>query len=130
MGKKLDLNLGAGNAIIDKLEVENKAEIEGGVGRLEISDGTINNLHLSMGVGESILNAKLLGKSEIEAGIGSVKLNLTGKEEDYKIKVEKGIGSIKLQGENLKNETTYGNGINIIDLEGGIGNIDIRYLDK
>ena len=37
-------------------------------------------------------------------------------------------GEIKIDGKNIKDETIYGNGNNIIDIEGGIGSISVELI--
>ena len=68
----------------------------------------------------------MTGKSEIDAGIGSLKINLSDTLDNYSIKASKGIGSIKLNEETMKDKKIYGTGDNDIIIEGGIGNIDIK----
>ena len=81
-----------------------------------------------MGVGELDLSAKLSGNSDIDAGVGRLNLNLIGN--DYKIKVDKGIGSASINGNDIKDDTYYGEGSNIIDIDGGVGSIDISYGNR
>ena len=45
----------------------------------------------------------------------------------YKVKVDKGLGKVKLNGDVIDNDTYYGNGINRLDIDGGIGNIIINF---
>lgn len=125
--EKLDLELGAGNAEIEELVVNKKASIDGGVGKFEIKSGTIHNLDVELGVGKTEITAKLLESSTLEAGVGELKLNLIGSEDDYKIYAEKGIGAITIDGDGIKNESTIGDGENTIDIEGGIGSINIKF---
>lgn len=128
--KKLSLDLGAGNVIIQNLKVENEADIDAGAGRLQIVNGSIHDLDLDMGVGEFILNAKLSGYNKIDAGVGAVTLNLFGDETDYRLKADKGIGSIRLNQEEMKGDVYYGTGSNIIEIDGGVGSIQIQYLKE
>lgn len=125
--KILDLELGAGSTEIINLTVQNEADIDGGAGKLEILNSEINNLDIDMGAGKLSLESKLTGDNNIEAGVGSVDLRLLGTKEDYKFKVEKGLGSIKIDGENIANESIYGNGSSYIDIEGGVGSINIEF---
>ena len=125
--KELDLNLGAGNVNIDNLFVESEAEIDGGAGKLTIENGTINNLDLDMGVGAVNIKSKLTGNNNIDAGVGEIILNLIGTKDDYKIITDKGIGNIKVDNEDIKENTYYGNGSTIIDIDGGVGNITVNY---
>lgn len=125
--KKLYLDLGAGNVIIHNLEVLDEAEIDGGTGKIEIKKGLINNLDLDMGVGNLTLTSYLLGTNDISAGIGSIELNLIGTYDEYRILANKGIGSIKLDGNSIDSDTYYGTGNNQINIDGGVGSIDIHF---
>ena len=78
-----------------------------------------------MGVGNLIINSTLTGNNMIDAGVGKLDINLQNKKENYTFKVSKGIGSIKLNNDEIKDNETVGNGINIIDINGGIGSINI-----
>lgn len=125
--KKLSFELGAGETEVKSLNVSNECNIEGGAGRVNILGGTIKDLDLDMGVGEVNLKAELMRKTDIDAGIGNLNIKLQGSEESYKIKTNKGIGNIKIKGKNISNNETYGNGENYIQIDGGIGNIDIDF---
>lgn len=125
--KKLDLDLGAGKVDIQKLNVSTEADIDGGAGEVIIKNSRINNLDLDMGVGKITLNSSLTGNNQIDAGVGELNINLVGTSEDYKIKLNKGIGNATLNDENMKNDTYYGTGNNLIDIDGGVGSIKINY---
>ncbi len=124
--QKLSFKLGAGKAQVKSLSVIDKAKIEGGAGKLEILRGTINNLDLDMGVGKFVLNAKLTGKSNINAGIGSIDIGLIDGIENYTIKANKAIGSINVNGKDFTDKFEYGNGESYIKIDGGIGSINIK----
>lgn len=125
--KILDLEFGAGKATINNLIVEKYADIEGGAGEISILDGSINDLDLDVGVGKFTLNSKLTGNNKIDAGVGELNITLFGSIDDYKLSVEKGIGQAKLNDSDMKNEKIYGSGQNIIDIDGGIGSININF---
>lgn len=125
--KELELDLGAGRVSIDKLTVLKEASIDGGAGEVNISNSSINNLDLDMGVGKVLLSSILTGNSEIDAGIGEVILNLLDKKDNYKINIDKGIGEIIIDGSKVNDESSYGNGLNTIDISGGIGSININF---
>lgn len=128
--KELYLSFGAGKAEINNLEVLENAEIEGGAGDLIIDAININNLELNMGIGKLSLTSKLTGKNKIDSGIGEINLSLLGTEEDYEIYMDKGLGKATINGNNVKDDNTYGNGINKIDINGGIGNIEINFKNS
>jgi len=123
--KELTLSVGAGETIVDEIKVTKKAKIDTGAGKFEIKNGVkINDAKVSLGVGETKIRAALTGEAKIDAGIGSVNLELLMMESDYKIKVDKGIGEIRFNGSTVGNGT-IGNGENEIDVDGGIGSINI-----
>ena len=128
--KKLSLNLGTGKVKINNLNVTNSADIEGGAGKIVIENSSINNLDLSMGTGKLLLNSKLTGNSKIEAGVGKMDLLLIGSLNDYNIELDKGIGSASINNNNMENDKTYGTGTNKIEIDGGIGSIDIDFINE
>jgi len=123
----LELEIGAGAVEIEELNIKEKAKIEGGAGSILINSGTINNLKLNTGVGKTEINAEILGNSKINAGIGKLDINLIGEQEDYLINTENGIGVININGDKVGNNTKFGNGKNVLKVNGGIGAIDIRF---
>lgn len=125
--KNFLLDVGAGKVNIDYLTVSNEAKINSGAGKTVIHNTTIHNLDLDVGVGAVTLNAKLVGKNEIDAGVGSLEINLLGSLDDYKIKVDKGIGTCKIDGNSVADNTFYGTGDNIIVIDGGVGSIHVNF---
>lgn len=125
--EKLSFELGAGETEIQSLNVSRKCEIDGGAGKLTILDSTINDIDLDMGVGKVNLTANLIGKNEINAGVGSLNIDLLGKQDSYKIRADKGIGSIKIDGKEIESGETFGDGDNQIEIDGGVGNINIEF---
>lgn len=124
--KEFDMDYGAGI-----LEIENvnfsSSDIDGGAGKIQIKNSILNNLELDAGAGKVEVVVSITGNSQINCGIGEVDITLIGNEDDYQITTEKGIGSIKIAGTEQKNSTIYGNGNNKLEIEGGIGNIDVSF---
>lgn len=127
--KKLYLDLGAGKVEINNLIVSEEAKINGGAGEIAIDYSNISNLDLDMGVGKLSLTSKLIGNSKIDSGIGKMVLFLIGTLEDYQIDLDKGIGEAKLDGNIINSVNTYGDGPNKLDIDGGIGNIEINFIN-
>ena len=125
--RELDMELGAGKAEFECLTASGEADIEGGAGQIIISSGSLNDLSFDMGVGEGSITAALRGKAEINAGIGNLKLRLTGRQEDYTIRCEQGLGRIEVDGSVIGTDTTIGSGENYLEVEGGIGNVTITF---
>lgn len=126
----LMLNLGAGTTTINNLIVNNRADIDGGAGNIEIKTSTINNLDLDMGVGNLVVTSNLTGENKINSGIGNLTLNLNKSLEDYTFTFDKGIGNIKINGENIKNIDLPNTGNNQISIDGGVGNTTITTIDN
>lgn len=126
---ELDLDLGAGKVELDNLNILHEASIDGGAGETIIENSNLNNLDLDMGVGSLSLTARLTGSSVIDAGVGSVDLKLKGTASDYKIKASKGVGKLTVEGEDMKDDSTYSDGANIIDIDGGVGSINIDFIN-
>ena len=126
----LSLELGAGETSIQKLNVSENCKIESGAGKVSLLDGRIKNLDLDLGVGKFELTSSLLGSNKINAGIGSLELNLLGNKKDYLIKADKGIGTIHVDEAVISDDSTIGTGGNTIKIDGGIGNIDVSFRNK
>lgn len=126
----LSLELGAGETSIQRLNVSENCKIESGAGKVSLLDGRITNLDLDLGVGKFELTSSLLGSNKINAGIGSLELNLLGNKKDYLIKADKGIGTIHVDEAVVSDDSTIGTGGNTIKIDGGIGNIDVSFRNK
>ena len=126
---KLDFELGAGSINVNNLNVINEASIDTGAGQVNVLNSVINNLELNIGVGKTIINGKLTGTNEIEAGIGELELNLNNSINNYHFIINKGIGEIKINNESVNNDYDLNKGINRIEIDGGIGNIFVNTIE-
>ena len=126
----IGFELGAGDVTISKLIAEKSANIEGGAGRITISDGAIKDLALKMGMGQLNLTAALTGDSELELGVGESNITLLGSKDDYELDIEKGIGNITVDGKNVTDYGSSGNGANEVDIHGGVGAINVRFNNE
>ena len=84
------------------------------------------NLDLVLGVGEAKIEGDLLGESEVDCGVGELTLTL-GKQTDYQVHLEKGLGSIFVNGSEYGGGV-YGNGNNKVEIDGGVGRINVKFL--
>ena len=119
----LNLELGVGKTNINNI-VANFSNIETGAGDVSIKNGILNNSTIEVGIGKLDINSKFTGTNKIEAGIGELSLSLDNSE-DYMIKFSKGLGSIYYDGKVISNDTTVGTGNNYLEIDGGIGSIDV-----
>ena len=126
----IGFELGAGDVTISKLIAEKSANIEGGAGRITISDGAIKNLDLEMGLGQLNLTSALTGDCNLDSGIGEMNVTLLGSKDDYELDIEKGIGNITVDGKNVTDFGSSGNGANEVDIHGGVGAINVRFNNE
>lgn len=127
--KKIEFDLGAGDTTIKNINTD-EIKMNTGAGSLTIDNGVINNIDLDLGVGETNITAQILGNSKLDTGVGELNLNLLGTRDDYKIKVSKGLGEIKIDNVSIRDDEIIGDGNNLIDISGGVGQINISYMKQ
>ena len=115
---------------VPKEVVLKNVEIDAGAGNITIDCACLNNLDLDMGVGDLNITSKLTGKCDIDFGVGEADITLIGSSDDYRIRLDKGIGNATLEGENMKNGTYYGDGVNLLEMDGGIGKVTIDFQEE
>ena len=123
----LDFELGAGEVSITSLIATKSADIGGGAGRITISGGALKDLELEMGVGQLNLTSALTGDCQLDLGIGESNITLIGNKDDYKLELEKGIGSLTVDGKDVSDYGSSGNGMNSVEINGGIGAIHVKF---
>jgi len=126
--EKFVLSQGVGNVKIGNITCDT-IEIKGGAGTFELENVESQSFRLEAGVGKTSVKGRLEGTSRIEAGIGAMELALVGTKEDYTIRPETGIGAIYIDGTKVEGNRTYGEGNHKIRLEGGMGKVDISFLE-
>ena len=126
----VELKLGAGDVRFESLNASANVDIEGGAGQITIVSGTLNDLSLEMGIGELNLTAAVLGESDLKFGVGESNVTLNGSKDDYKVDIEKGIGNITVDGKTVTDSGSIGNGQNHIEIEGGVGTINLKFQEK
>lgn len=125
----LYLELGAGEVYMEDIFVDQDIEIDGGIGETKLVNCKLNNLKANLGVGEFKFNGVLTGNSEIDSGLGTIRIDLINKREEYTINASKGLGNIIIDLERIENNIVYGNGSNYIDINGGVGEINVKFID-
>ena len=126
----IGFELGAGDVTISKLIAEKSANIEGGAGRITISDGAIKNLDLEMGLGQLNLTSALTGDCNLDSGVDEMNVTLIRSKDAYALDIEKGIGNITVDGKNVTDFGSSGNGANEVDIHGGVGAINVRFNNE
>ena len=96
---------------------------------MTINGGGLANLDFDMGVGKVVLTSALTGEGKIDYGVGELSLTLIGSAEDYRIELDKGIGEALLDGQKMADDTVYGQGKNTLEIDGGVGSMNIRFTE-
>lgn len=125
--KVLKMDLGAGETSMKNINITENAKIDTGAGKVNIKAAKINDLKCDLGIGATEISAKLLGNTRISTGVGSLKLDVFGKKEEYETKVNKGLGNVTIDEEKISDDEVVGNGENKIDIDGGVGKIKINF---
>ncbi|MBQ9086136.1 MAG: DUF4097 family beta strand repeat protein [Clostridia bacterium] len=123
----LSMELGAGRVTMKNVAVTGEADIDGGAGQLEIEGGSLANLDLDMGVGELVLRSRLTGTCDLDMGVGQTTLTLIGTKEEYRVRLNKGLGNATFDGESMSDGSVYGSGAHSLNIDGGVGAIDLRF---
>ena len=126
----MNFELGAGEVSIDTLIATSDIDIGGGAGKITISGGALHNLDLDMGVGQLNLTSALTGESDFDLGVGESNITVIGNKGDYKLDIEKGLGNITVDGTSVSNIKGQGNGNNSIEVNGGIGAINLNFNES
>lgn len=123
---ELYLDFGAGNVNIGTADIMSKTEIDYGAGNITVERGSLAGLELDLGAGNIDLSCSLKGSAEIDNGAGDINIELPEDLSEYRISVDKGITPARLNGDEMKDERTYGNGKNNIEIDAAVGNITIK----
>ncbi len=127
--KRLEINAGAGNIDGEGLTAD-KVSVDGGVGNVTLDDVKFTDAVFDCGVGKLDISGSLIGDTDISCGVGSVDLDLTGNVNNYSFKVDSGLGAVRLNGKKISgNHKANINAENMIQVDGGIGSVDIS-LDE
>lgn len=125
--ERLTLDLGAGEVDIGNLTATAKATINSGAGELKAGGGELADLDLDIGVGEVDLESRLTGDCRLDYGVGELDLTLAGTREDYRIALDKGVGKATFDGAKVSGDAVYGDGAASIEIDGGVGELNIRF---
>ena len=125
--QSLYLELGAGDVHIENVVATVETKVDGGVGKTELKSCEINNLKANLGMGDFVFSGKLTGKSEIDSGVGAIRIKLMDDKKNYTINY---VANAILDGQKLETDRVYGTGENYLDIDGGVGEIKIDFKEE
>ncbi len=124
-----DVETGAGECSISDISAKN-FYVDTGAGECSISDVVAKNAEFDTGAGE--LSCKNLDAEycKVDAGVGEVNMSFTGNSEDYSISIAKGLGDISVNGDDYsKSKHMNGNADRTVDIDMGVGEVEIEFLE-
>lgn len=127
--ERAELEVDAGTIKIEKLMVTEKAELNLDMGKIDISDGEVNNLDLECDMGKAFYGGVLTGKSKISCNMGSVEASLLDAAENYSFSIRSDMGNIQVDGEKyqgVSSSVKLGNGQNEVGLSVDMGSIKVK----
>lgn len=121
----------AGRFTIDQISISGESQYTVGAGEMVLQQMEVNNITLDCGVGNVQVEGTIKGENEIECGMGSVNLHLSGDESDYSYYISSGLGEVSVDNRNyhnITNEIINNNDTdNNFTLDCGIGNISVEF---
>lgn len=121
----LNIEIATGECLIENVKVDKSTNFSASIGKGVFNNSTFNNFNLNLGVGETRINSKLRGECKVKSNVGNTQIVFLDGLENYTITTKKGIGFIEVEENEVKDNTTIGNGKNKVLIEGGLGNISI-----
>lgn len=125
------LNVDAGEANINNIQVVNALNAKVGAGSIELKNLQAKDMDLNCSVGQISMKGKISGNVSGDCGIGEISMKLDGKEDVYNYDLDCGIGKIDLGSDSyssLGKEKHIDNGAkNDMTLHCGIGKITVEY---
>ena len=92
--------IGAGNFVTKDISLSfEKGKIDVGAGNFVLKKIDASNLDLRCGMGNLHIEGAIKGKSNIDCGMGAIKLELSGNENDYSYDAKVGLGDFKFNNE-------------------------------
>jgi len=91
----LRIDSGAGSVKGESLAAQ-KTVLKTGAGSLEFTDCVFDDTGIETGAGRVVFEGELTSRMEISTGAGSVRLDIGGSENDYRVDFNRGIGSVRI----------------------------------
>jgi hypothetical protein len=92
--------IGAGNFVTKDISVSfEKGKIDVGAGNFVLKKIDASNLDMRCGMGNLNIEGSIKGKCNIDCGMGAIKLELSGNENDYSYDAKVGLGDFKFNNE-------------------------------
>ena len=130
--KTLTIKIGAGEGIIDKLQVTEHCTAKVGVGNLELGKkdtvSDIHNLDSKTAMGNTGITGKLTGSSTLKCATGNLDLTLEGAKSNYNFNTSAAMGDITFK-KNSPSENTSSENYGDVTLKCSMGAITVDFMN-
>lgn len=131
VAEKLYVTVGTGELKADNLTATEFAKLKVGAGAFYAEKVKLTNAELECGVGEMGLSGNITGESTVDCGVGSMELELDGKQEEYYGELSCGLGEIRCGSIQIEGSGNRSYGTSSaerrMDIKCGIGEVDVRF---
>lgn len=124
----LELDGGVGDFIGEGLK-GNKISIDAGVGNVKLNEVAFKNCKIDCGVGNIEMEGRITGDCKIDGGVGNCDLRLEGSRKDYNLDIEGGAGKVHINGEKVRDLEEKNNSSSELEVDCGVGNIEIEFTE-
>lgn len=129
--KNLNLEVGAGEADMNKITVSDMAVISIGAGELNIDSASLNNADIELGMGEFDFDGIITGNLDLDCGMGEASLDLNDAKDNHTINTDCAMGAITVDG---ATSVSFGNKIkedgdssSVYNISCGMGSVNIDF---
>lgn len=133
LAKSADIEIGAGEVIVEGADIQDYFSAEIGAGRLETRNMKAENVELSLSLGECLYQGEIVNNLDAECNMGSMELLIEGGYEDHNYEIECAAGTIDMDGYSfgaLAAEKNIDNGAaGTFDISCSMGEIRIGFND-
>jgi hypothetical protein len=125
---RFELSCGVGDIELEAFTI-GEFRLQSGVGNASFERFEVSEMSIDMGVGNIEFSGDITKYCEVRGGVGNVSIRLSGPPERYAVSCEGGVGEITLDGRSyhggLIDRNAHADGYVTIDIEGGVGSIEI-----
>ncbi len=128
--KKLVLDLGAGQVTAKKLQAE-QLSVSVGAGEIVLKDAQLKDVNVEVGAGNCEIGGTITGNVDAVCAMGNLTFELVGREKDFNYDIQCVTGNIKVGEQEYsglaKEQEIDNNASQTMDVECAMGNVEILF---
>lgn len=129
--EEVDITIGAGKLQVETLQT-GEFKLEVGAGQAIVNNiNVLKETKISCGVGSIALEGTFQNELKLDCGVGEITTNVYGKYEDYNYKVDCGVGHVNVGGYSYSGlgstQEVKANAPNTIKIDCGVGSVRVNF---